>query len=130
MPMHDGDNEILEKIHYISSELNDNSTFASRENAKKQRHLIILYLANKYPSFKNAGKKDKANNLRYFTGPQLERVRNEAAKKWKVVKIKFDRPRAAETYESCQNDEYSWQQCALAESQKTQFVISRFATIH
>ena len=105
MPHHGRDNEFNDKIRCISLDLNDTSNFASRENAKKQRHLIILYLANIYPSFKDAGKVDKADNLRYFTGPQLERVRREAAKKWEVAEIEFDRPRAAETYESCQKDE-------------------------
>ena len=81
MPHHDRDNEFMDKIRCISSDLNNTSNFASRENAKKQRHLIILYLANIYPSFRDAGKIDNADNLRYFTGPQLERVQREAAKK-------------------------------------------------
>jgi hypothetical protein len=40
------DNEIIEKIRLITPYLNVTFNFASRENAVKQRHLIVLYVAH------------------------------------------------------------------------------------
>jgi hypothetical protein len=79
----------------------------NKENriATIQRYLIILYLANIHPSFREAGERDNDDNLRYFSSPKLKEVARGIAKEWGKW-IKFDRSRIANKYKMCQNDHY------------------------
>ena len=78
----------------------------NKENriATIQRYLIILYLANIHPSFKDAGKRYDDNLYPYFSGPKLKEVARGIAKDWGTW-IKFDRSRThVNKYKMCQND--------------------------
>jgi hypothetical protein len=93
----------LERVRImVNSEL---SNF-NREHriATIQRYLIILYLANIHPLFRDGG--IPVGNLRYFAGPKLIEVARAIAKEWGVW-IKFDRSRTAERkYKLCQSNGY------------------------
>jgi len=85
----------------IIPDLNNTKKYG-QDNAKIQRHLIVLYLANVLSEFKEAGKRER-DSLTYFSGPELEKVVNRTYKEWKLAdRIKFDGPRAKETYKICQ----------------------------
>jgi hypothetical protein len=102
---HNTNDIILKRIRYLIPDLNDTSKYGAH-NAKIRRHLIVLYIATIYPSFCNAAEIDNANNLRYFSGPLLQKVVKTVAKDWDTDRIKFNRPKSDEAYESCQNKGY------------------------
>ncbi len=69
-------------------------------SATIHRYLIVLYLANIHPSFKDAGVVYNYK-LRYFSGPKLIEVARGISKEWGTW-IKFDRSRTAtRKYELC-----------------------------
>lgn len=96
----------LERIRVIIRR--DLSKFNGQDdNATIQRCLIILYLANIHPLFKDLDAKMYDNNpLLYFSGPKLEKVKREISKEC-GTSIKFDRYRTARSkYEMCKSRGY------------------------
>jgi hypothetical protein len=77
------------------------------QRATIQRCLIILYLANIHPLFKDEGKVYNINyDLLYFSGPKLKKVALDIGKEWGTP-IKFDRYRTARSnYEKCKSYGY------------------------